>query len=461
MHETKTLANFAASLQYDDLPGNVQSHSKRFILDNLGCQIAGATLPWSKTYYDLLTETRSGRGGTVVHYGGQLAPDEAAFVNSTFNHANEIDDTHLKSPTHPGAVAVPAALAMVEYAKGSGKDLITAVVAAYEIQIRIAWAVSPYLIEHGHHPPVGVGPFGAAAAGSIAMKLDPEQTLNAMAIAGSHSGGLIEYTRTGGSVKRIHCAIPAQAGVRAALFASRGITGPGTILEGEKGFCKSFGRTYDLDRLTDRLGERYQMLENALKPHACCHLIHTAFDAFDEIKSKRALRADKIKSILDTSNIKPILTHIGSIVEPKDILGAQFSLPFSLALRLERGSNGFWDYRDEDLKDPGLLAMARKVKVTAPDTGAWLNGMGVEIEFTDGSKDYAFVEFPKGSPENPMSDAEVNAKFHAMVDPVTGSARAQAIIDTTWKLENMRNIADLANLLVTQPAAGARAPKRA
>jgi len=455
MNETRTLAEFAAALHYEDLPENVQSHSKRFILDNLGCQIAGATLPWSKSYYDLLTETRSGRGGTVVHYGRQLAPDDAAFLNSTFNHANEIDDTHLKSPTHAGAVAVPAALAMVEYAHGSGKDLVTAVAASYEVQIRISWSVSPYLIEHGHHPPVGVGPFGAAVAGSIALKLDPEQTLHAMAIAGSHSGGLIEYTRTGGSVKRIHCAIPAQAGVRASLFASRGITGPGTILEGEKGFCKSFGRTFDLDRLTDQLGKRYRMLENALKPHACCHLIHTAFDAFDEVQKKRRLKADQIKSILVTSNSKPILTHIGSIIEPDDILGAQFSLPFSLALRLERGSNGFWDYRDEDLKDPDLLAMARKVKVTAPETGAWLNGMGVEIEAVDGSKNHAFVEFPKGSPENPMSDAEVDAKFHAMVDPVTGAAHAQKIIDAVWQLETMRNIDDLIRLLTTPAAARA------
>lgn len=449
MDETRALASFVCNLRYDNLPPDVRAHSKRFILDNIGCQIAGATLPWSKTYYDLLTETRSGDGATIVHYGTRLAADDAAFLNSTFNHANEIDDTHLKSPTHPGAVAVPAALAIMEYAKGTGKDLVTAVAAAYEIQIRISWAVSPYLIEHGHHPPVGVGPFGAAAAGAIALHLDADATLNALAIAGSHSGGLIEYTKTGGSVKRIHCAIPAQAGVRASLFAQRGITGPATILEGDKGFCKSFGRTYDLSRITDRLGERYQMLENALKPHACCHLMHTAFDAFDIVQKDARLKPDEIKSIIVTSSSEPILKHIGSIIEPVDILGAQFSLPYSLALRLYRGGNGFWDYRDEDLHDEKLLAVAHRVKVVAPPGDAWLNGMGLDFETTDGRKLHAFVEYPKGSPENPMSEQEVNDKFRSMVTPVIGTARAEAIIDAVAQIEDIKRIDEFVDLLVT------------
>ncbi len=186
-------------------------------------------------------ETRSGHHATVAFFGDKMSPDDAAFLNSTFNHANESDDTHLKSPTHPGGIATPASFALGEYTACSGRDLLLAMIAAYEVQIRISWACSPYLIYRGHHPPVGVGPFGGAAAGAVLMKFDKELTTNALGIAGSHSAGLIEYTKTGGSVKRIHSAIAAQAGVRAALFAQAGITGPYSILEGEKGFCKTFG----------------------------------------------------------------------------------------------------------------------------------------------------------------------------------------------------------------------------
>jgi len=466
MQETRTLAKWVAGLRYEDIPETVRDHARRFILDNFGCQIAGATLPWSKSYYDMMRATRSGSHSTVAYFGDKMAPDDAAFLNSTFNHANETDDTHLKSPTHPGGIAVPAALALAEYAGATGEQLLVAVVAAYEIQIRISWACSPYLIYRGHHPPVGVGPFGGAAAGAVLMGFDEETTLNAFGIAGSHSAGLIEYTKTGGSVKRIHSAIPAQAGVRSALFAKAGITGPHSILEGEKGFCKVFAVDYDLDRLTDGLGEHYHMLDNGLKPYSCCHLIHAAFDALDVVREGTPLKPEEVKSITVATNSEPILSHIGSIIEPPDLLGAQFSLPFSVAMRLHhggsgvKGGNGFWDYLEVDLKDPALLETARKVKVTIAQNDKWARvdeGAGLEVETVDGRKLQASVPFSKGLPENPMSPAEVEEKFRYLVEPVMSPKAADAIVSAVGAVEGIEDINDLVRLLVAPPAPGARA----
>ena len=457
MQETKTLADWVATLRYEDIPENVRDHARRFMLDNFGCQIAGATLPWSRTFYDVMRSTRSGSHATVTYFGDKLSPDDAAFLNSTFNHANETDDTHLKSPTHPGGIAVPAALAMAEYARASGEKLLVAVVAAYEIQIRISWACSPFLIYRGHHPPVGVGPFGAAVASAVLMGFDPEKTINAFAIAGSHSAGLIEYTKTGGSVKRIHSAIPTQAGIRAALFAEAGITGPHSILEGEKGFCKVFAGDYDLKRLTDGLGTHYHILDNALKPYSCCHLIHPAFDALDKLRETVPLKPEQVKSITVYTNSEPILSHIGSIVEPEDILGAQFSLPFSMAMRLHHGGrgvnggNGFWDYPKVNLKDPKLLDTARRVKCAVPSDNEWSRvdkGAGIEIETTDGRHIKEIVAFSKGLPENPMSEDEVKEKFRSLVDPILPPGQPQELIDTVDSIEVVKNIDDLVKLLI-------------
>ncbi len=461
MNETRTLANWVSSLKYEDIPENVREAARQFILDNLGCQIAGATLPWSQSYYDVIRRTRSGTHSTVAYFGDKLSPDDAAFVNSAFNHANETDDTHLKSPTHPGGIAVPAALAMAEYAKADGEKFLVAVVAAYEIQIRISWACSPFLIYRGHHPPVGVGPFGAASASAVLMGFNAEKTLNALAIAGSHSAGLIEYTKTGGSVKRIHSAIPTQAGVRAALFAEAGITGPSSILEGEKGFCKVFAGEYDLNRLTDGLGTHYHMLDNALKPYSCCHLIHAAFDALDLVRDKEPLLPEQVKSIKVYTNSEPILSHIGSIIEPDDILGAQFSLPFSLAMRLHHGGrgvnggNGFWDYPKINLKDSKLLETARKVKCVVATNNEWERvdkGAGIEIETMDGRHIKQIVPFSKGLPENPLTKEEVREKFHSLVDTVLPSGRASEIVATVDAVQNIGNIDDLVKLLVVPPA---------
>jgi len=467
MHETRTIAEWAIDLKLVDIPETVKDHARRFMLDNFGCQVAGATLPWSKDYREVITRTRSGRGATVAYYGDQLAPDDAAFLNSAFNHANETDDTHLKSPTHSGGIAVPAALAMVEYAKGDGAQLLLAVIAAYEVQIRLSWACSPHLIYKGHHPPVGVGPFGAAIASSILMGFDLEKTINALGIAGSHSAGLIEYTKTGGSVKRIHSAIPTQAGVRAALFSEIGITAPHTILEGEKGFCKVFAGEYDLSRLTDVLGESWHLLVNGLKPYSCCHLIHAAFDALDNIRDETPLRPEDVKAIRVATNSEPILSHIGSIMEPDDILGAQFSLPFSVAMRLHNGNrgvqggNGFWDYTEVDFKDKELLETARKVSVfVAEDQSEWASvdkGAGVEVETKDGQILQNAVTFSKGLPENAMTPAEVEEKFRYLVDPVMPSGVPAAIMETVNEIEAVRDIDEVVRLLVVPPAPDARA----
>lgn len=460
MNETRTLASWSADLKLNDVPEKVRDYAKRFILDNFGCQIAGATLPWSQTYYDVMKATRSGTHATVSYFGDKMSPDDAAFLNSTFNHANETDDTHLKSPTHPGGIAVPAATAMAEYAKATGEKLLLAVIVAYEIQIRISWACSPYLIYRGHHPPVGVGPFGAAAAGAVLMGLDEETTLNALAIAGSHSAGLIEYTKTGGSVKRIHSAIPAAAGVRAALFAKAGITGPHSILEGEKGFCKVFAVDYDLNRLTDGLGTLYHTLDNALKPYSCCHLIHAAFDTLDKARDQVEFGPDDVEQILVYTNSEQILSHIGSIVEPEDILGAQFSLPFSMAMRLHHGGrgvnggNGFWDYPKVDVKDPALVRTARKIKCLVPSNSEWKavdKGAGIEVILKDGRRIKEIVPYSKGLPENPMSAAEVEEKFHSLVDPILPRGRPKQIIETVNRIESIRNIDELVQLLVVPP----------
>lgn len=460
MNETRTLADWAVGLKLQDVPPKVRDYAKRFILDNIGCQIAGAVLPWSKTYYDVMKATRSGSHATVAYFGDKMAPDDAAFLNSTFNHANETDDTHLKSPTHPGGIAVPAAQAMAEYAKAAGDKMLLAVIVAYEIQIRISWACSPYLIYRGHHPPVGVGPFGAAAAGAVLMGLDNECMLNALAIAGSHSAGLIEYTKTGGSVKRIHSAIPTAAGVRAALFAKAGITGPHSILEGEKGFCKVFAVDYDLNRLTDGLGTLYHTLDNALKPYSCCHLIHAAFDTLDKLRDREPVDPDQVEQMLVYTNSEQILSHIGSIIEPEDILGAQFSLPFSMAMRLHHGGsgvnggNGFWDYPKVDVKDPVLVNTARKVKCLVPTGAEWKavdKGAGIEVIMKDGRRLKEIVAYSKGLPENPMSATEVEEKFHSLVDPILPPGRALEIIEAVRDIENIKNINDLMRLLVVPP----------
>lgn len=451
--ESRKLSQWISSLATRDIPTTVTDYTKRLLLDNLACQVGGAALPWCQAYYQTIMETRQaqGKGATVVVYGDKLPPDEAAFLNSTFNHSNESDDTHLAAPTHPGAVAVPAALALAEYCGASGEQLLKALVAGFEVQLRIAWACSPHLVERGHHPPPGTGPFGAAAAGAILLGLDEEQTLNALAIAGSHSAGLTEYSRSGGSVKRIHCAIPAQAGVRAALFAQRGITGPQAVLEGVSGFCRVFAGTFDSDRLVGDLGSRYETLNVGMKMHSCCYLIHPALEALDEARRQASFTPESIRSIVVTLNNAAAHRLVGTIREPRDILGAQFSMAFSLSLRLHRGSNGFWDYREEDLADPTLLATAQKIDCRVGENLHWSNASGgaeIDVELMDGRRIRTSIAVTKGLPKNPLTHDEVIAKFRSIAAPLLPAANIDRTITAVRDLETLADLGPLLSSLV-------------
>jgi 2-methylcitrate dehydratase PrpD len=179
------------------------------------------------------------------------------------------------------------------------------------------------------------------------------------------------------------------------------------------------------------------------------------------VRDKEPLAPEQVKEIKVYTNSEPILSHIGSIIEPEDILGAQFSLPFSLAMRLHHGGrgvnggNGFWDYPEVNVKDPKLLETARKVKCVVADNNEWERvdkGAGIEIETTDGRHIKQIVPFSKGLPENPLSKSEVQEKFNSLVDPVLPHGRSGAIIEAVDEVQKIGNIDDLVQLLIVPPA---------
>ena len=181
---------------------------------------------------------------------------------------------------------------------------------------------------------------------------------------------------------------------------------------------------------------------------------------------KRRSSRKTSRNITVATNSEPILSHIGSITEPDDILGAQFSLPFSVAMRLHhggegvKGGNGFWDYTQVDFRDPALLETARKVKVVVAANDKWERvdeGAGLEIETTDGRRIKASVPFSKGLPENPMSPDEVEEKFRYLVEPVMGTEAADAIVAAVAGIESIDDINDLVRLLIAPDAPNARA----
>lgn len=452
MNETRVLAHFARSLQYADLSRPVIDKAIDLIIDQLGIQIACATLPWSKQITTFVKELGGRPDCTVVYYGFKTSPDNAAFLNSSYGHGFEMDDTHLRVVNHPGCLAIPPALAICEREQLSGKELVLGAVIGLELICRVSAVTGPILLRRGHntHPPNA--PFGIAAACARLMGLDEEGILNAMAIAGSHAAaGLREYNQTGGTLKRLHGGIPAQAGVRSALLAKHGITGPPTILEGKYGFCRVFCAQTDLGPMVEGLGAEYIFTETSYKQFCTVYFIQPALEAARQIIERYRPDPRQIKEIVVGTSDEGVL-HAGTIVEPRDVGSAQYSTAFSVALRFTKGGNGFREYVPENLADRATLDLARRVRVEVDEEAErdYPNRWGalVTVNMENGETYQHRVRSLRGSPDQPMSRDDLREKFRTLVVGKLSPSRAERLLEQVENVEALDDVTPIASLMV-------------
>jgi 2-methylcitrate dehydratase PrpD len=282
-HETVRLAEYAAGLRYDDLPPEVVRRANDCDTDTIAVIVQGSGLPWSRIAIRYAQRIAAGGRSRILGVDGPtVQAAAAALANGTSAHAFESDNlTRPSAGVHPGATLLPSALAIAQEQGSSGRELLTAVTAGFEVMYRIGRATKHSNERHGFHAPGTTGPFGAAVAAGLLLKLDAEAMTNALGIAGSLACGLMEFARsgTGAMVKRLHLGRAAESGVLAASLAADGFTGPRTVLEGNAGFLKVFCTEWDLSELTRGLGSEFATLNLCLKRFPIHMTAHTAVQA--------------------------------------------------------------------------------------------------------------------------------------------------------------------------------------
>jgi 2-methylcitrate dehydratase PrpD len=453
MNETRDLAKFVTDLSYRDLKSDVVEKTKYLILDQLGCQLAFANMPWNQAVYQY-TRNKKGGGGesTVTYYGLKTMAEDASFANATFGHGFEMDDTELRTTTHPGSVVIPAAMAMSEVKAINGKDLITAIVAGYDAMLRIGMATR-FMMKRAFHTTPVLGPFGAAVAAGKIQGFDSGAMLNTLGIAGSECSGIAEYAQSGGSIKRLHAGFAAYSGVRAALLAQAGLTGPSTVLEGKRGFCQAFSDEYDLKEITADFGMPFRILWTGCKPYCCCAAQHTTIDATAEIMKEHVIEPEDVTGITVTQASREANT-VGNIIEPRDIVSAQFSGRFGVALRLIKGNNGFSDYSERNMRDPAILALAKKVNYSVNEEFNKLPpGVApslVSIKLKNGTVYSKRVDYARGTVSNPMTGPELTDKFRSLAGTVLPERDVETIIQTIMTLDELKDIRRLSSLLAVK-----------
>lgn len=447
MNETRELAKFVSKLRYDELPQEVVEKTKDLTLDQLGVQLASSALPWSKIAYKYVRAVGGTPESTIVAYGDKTSAVNAAFVNGTFGHGFEMDDTHRKAMTHPGCVVIPTVLAVGEKELIDGRAFLLAAVAGFDVMGRIALAVTPELVHRGPQPTGTTGSFAAAAAAGKIWGLDQEKMLNAVAIAaGAYAIRVDREAQVGVEQKRIYGGAAAANGIRAALLAKYGLTGMPNILEGRFGFCRSFVDKFELEEITRNLGKEYKgVMDVAYKMYASEGYLLPMYEACRNIMQQHPIAPDEVGEVIVGTNRDAVRVS-GAIVEPQDISAAHFSGPFGIGLRLVKGGNGFKEYTEENLRDPDVLRIARKVRLVLDEGLDKMHpgnrGADVTIVLKDGKSYHNRIDDLRV-----LSRQDIQDKFRELATPVVGSEKTERIIEMVMGLDRLKVISVLAALL--------------
>jgi 2-methylcitrate dehydratase PrpD len=437
-HPGAQLAAFAARLRFEDIPAAVVRRAEDLMLDWLASALAGAAARQVLAVERFARAMGPGDGlSQVLISRRNSSPLFAAMVNAAASHVVEQDDVHNGSVFHPGTVVFPPALAAAQEAEIPGRELLAAVVAGYEVGIRVGEFLgrSHYRI---FHTTGTAGALAAAAATGRVLGLAAEQMTHAFGSAGTQAAGLWEFLRDGADSKQLHTAHAAAAGLASAYLARDGFTSAQRILDGAQGMAAGMSQDADPARLTNRLGSRWALAETSFKYHASCRHTHPAADALQQVMRQHGLAAASIAQVVAHVH-QAAIDVLGPVVEPRTVHQSKFSMGTVLALVALRHSASLDEFEGA-LDDHAVAAFRDRVsmqldaEVDAAYPQRWIGK--VTVVTSDGRRLVGRVDEPKGDPGNTLSRAELEDKAYRLAEfgGVATRAETAAAIARIWSL---------------------------
>jgi len=442
-HETVQLARYAASLRIEELPAPVIQRAKDAIADTVAAIAFGSGLPWSRIIVDYARRHGAGGRSRLLAPGGARLPAPlAALANGALAHAFEMDNlTWPNTGVHPGATMLAPALAVAQERGIGGRELIAAFVAGSEVMIRIGRATRHNNEGRGFHAPGTTGPFGGAVAVGRLLQFDADRMTNALGIAGSLACGLLEFARagTGAMVKRLHLGRAAESGVLAASLAEGGFEGHSSVLEGPFGFLNVYCGDNDVAALTRGLGEEYATLAIMLKRFPVHITSHTSVQAIEDLRREHGYDPAEVAAIDIAGN--PKMATINNIPAPADLMMAQYSLPFCVALAHYRNARDPAAFSARSFNDPAIRALAARVRISVSEEAKHGHTLAATVTVTlqDGRALSRRVDDFKGTPTQPLDRSEMREKFLLLTRHCNRPAMAR-LFERLQNLEGERNL---------------------
>jgi 2-methylcitrate dehydratase PrpD len=450
------LAGWVAAIRFDDLPGDVVETTKLRILDVLGLALAG-------------TETRFGRSiragavaisppgpSRILGSGDKVGLTAAAFANASFPQALEFDDTHNESIVHMSSPSVAAALALAETRAVTGRDAILAVAISSEIACRVGVVAPGQFHRRGFHPTGLFSPFGIAYGAGKLLGLDAQALAYAAGTCGSFAAGVLECWVDGTDTKFLHSGWAAQSGLSAAVFAAAGVTGPPRIFEGRFGFFASHlqdpAAPKRLERVVEGLGTHWESRYSSFKPFPAAHVLHPYISALLRLREQGLRPADvqRIECPVAEFNVSIVCEPVEEKRAPASQAHCRVCLQYTLAEALYCGKLGRDAYEDRNRLNPEILALARTVEYYVdpefPGPGRFKGAVRVTLK--DGRILTEVEEYNRGSAENPMSQAELRAKFDDNSSGVLSAEQRDRLAHEVGRTENLSDASTLVSLTI-------------
>jgi 2-methylcitrate dehydratase PrpD len=425
------------------------------LMDTLGCALYGGGQEWTK----ILLKTVSNCQGRATAFGGKtmLNAEAAALCNGTAAHGFELDDLLTDALAHPGAVVVPAVLAVAEEENIGGTDLLKAIIAGYEVMGRLGRALGPQASGRGWHLTCVAGPAASTVAVGVLLGFSAEQHANAVGIACASAGGNKAFSISGGMVKRLHAGLASRAGILAARLVQSGFTGPTEALDGQFGLLDVIAGDHKRpEMLNTTLGEKFEVVNTSIKIYPCCAVLQSTLEAVMKLRRKHSITKDNIKALRVGSSERAVEQN--NERQPADVMAAQYSLPFCASLAMQDDPIDPRLYTKQSLTDPRIKSFMDKITMYVDDTmqAAYPRSMGarVSIELADGRVVEEAIVDAHGTALAPCTDHELEQKFRRLAGLAVGDAAAARLLGAITDLKGGGGIKFLFQALHTAPTFG-------
>ena len=436
------LAEFITSVELSSVEPTIQHEAKRTLVNLLAVSLSASQHNTASSLFDLIAEEGGNPRASIISQKSKVNIYQAAFANGYLAHLQDFDDTHFPTVLHPSAPVWPAVIAVGQALNSSGAAVLEAGIIGLEIACRAAMSVHPWHYDMGWHITGTAGVFGAAAGAAKLLGLSETETIQALGLAGTQSAGIRETFGTAG--KPMHAGHAAASGANSALLIKKGFSGPTTIFSGRRGWWAVYSPDgHNSQKLTERLGEDWELLNNGLKPYANGVVSHPIQDAIIKLREENQLSPEHVKSI--DLKVNPLVFELMDRPTPMTGLDGKFSFQHCAAAALVDGAGTDAQFTDERVLDEEI-ANIRNLVTASINTEYEEDRAEATVTTKQGRIHTVEVKHAKGSPSNPLSDIDLEQKYQQLTEMRVGSSRSQKLYISVMALDTISDINEVMEL---------------